>query len=102
MCASITFGAGEFDYGGEQQSLGVTCWVPEKIEIDFGIGSEVVVVGRTTQGTDSETGELRPVSINVLGVLLTNREGTVPDAITSDGDDGDWILDDLEFAEGDD
>ena len=99
-----TFGAGDFDYGGEQQSLGVTCWIPEKIPINFGIGSEVVVVGRTTQGTDQETGELRPVSINVLGLLPTNITGSVPDAITSDGDDDDWILpdaDDLGFSEGD-
>jgi len=40
----------------------------------------------------------------VLGVLPTSITGSVPDAITSDGDDDDWILpdaDDLGFSEGD-
>jgi hypothetical protein len=59
----------------ESGSFGTTCWVPESIGIDFGIGSNVIIVGRTSQGTDKETGELRPISINVSGLYCVEKRG---------------------------
>ena len=63
----------DFDYG-EEFNNGTTCWVPSHIEIDFGIGSQAIIVGRTSQGTD-ENGNLRPVSINVTGLYVIDRRG---------------------------
>jgi len=72
----------------------LTCWTPPHIAIEFGAGSKVVVVGRTSQGTDDD-GNLRPVSLNVNGILVTKARGGSPDEIThieddSDGFDDDW------------
>jgi hypothetical protein len=94
------FGAGEFNYD-EDQPTTVTCWTPERFGIDFGIGSSIVLVGRTSQGTDSETGELRPVSLNVTGILVTERNGNVPEPIVGVEEEDDWILGDVDFAEED-
>ena len=73
----------------------ITCWTPPHIEIDFGTGSNVVVVGRTSQGTD-EDGNLRPISINVTGILVTKARGGSPEEITNidendDDFDDDWM-----------
>ena len=73
----------------------ITCWTPPHIEIDFGTGSNVVVVGRTSQGTD-EDGNLRPISINVTGILVTKARGGSPEEIThidenDDDFDDDWM-----------
>jgi|10_taG_2_1085330.scaffolds.fasta_scaffold16982_3 hypothetical protein len=92
------FATGEIDF--DTDAGAVTCWTPERVNINFGIGSNVIITGRTTQGTDSETNELRPVSINVLGLLVTEQQGTIPDPITNDGEDDDWILPDVDFTEG--
>jgi len=94
------FGAGEFNYD-EDQPTTVTCWTPERFGVDFGIGSSIVIVGRTSQGTDSETGELRPVSLNVTGILVTERNGNVPEPIVGVEEEDDWILGDVDFAEED-
>jgi hypothetical protein len=56
------------------ENKGVTCWVPERINIDFGEGSKVYVIGRTSQGKIKDehgnlTEELGDVSINVYGIL---------------------------------
>ena len=71
----------EYDY---DDPMGATpCWVPEHVELDFGIGSQILVIGRTNQSTNQETGELRPCSINVFGVIVLNRHGspnTTPDS----------------------
>ena len=73
----------------------LTCWTPPHIGIDFGIGSKIVVVGRTSQGTDDE-GNLRPISLNVNGIYVTKARGGSPDEIThidddDDGFDDDWM-----------
>ena len=94
------FGAGDFNYD-EDQPTTVTCWTPERFNIDFGIGSSIVIVGRTSQGTDSDTGELRPVSLNVSGILVTDRTGNVPEPIVGVQEEDDWILGDVDFAEED-
>tara|TARA_R100001591_G_C4347058_1_gene182205 strand:+ start:769 stop:1986 length:1218 start_codon:yes stop_codon:yes gene_type:complete len=78
----------DFDYGDEFNS-GTTCWVPAHIDIDFGIGSQVIVVGRTSQGTDDE-GNLRPVSINVTGMYVIDKRGG-PTAETPVEDNVGWF-----------
>ena len=79
-----------FDYDSENYS-GTTCWIPENLEINFGIGSSVVVVGRTSQGTD-DSGNPRPVSINAVGLLVTSTMGSSPDATLDTAEDDEWIF----------
>ena len=62
----------DFDNDGHES---VSCWIPEYINIDFGIGSEVIICGRTSQGTDKE-GVLRDVSLNVLGLFAIKKFGS--------------------------
>tara|TARA_R100000426_G_C4825362_1_gene112494 strand:+ start:2239 stop:3471 length:1233 start_codon:yes stop_codon:yes gene_type:complete len=64
----------DFDYEGEGYSS-VTAWIPPSIDIDFGIGSNVIVSGRTSQGVDEE-GQIRPATINVLGLHVVDRHGS--------------------------
>jgi hypothetical protein len=52
---------------------GITCWLSNRINIDFAEGSKVIVVGKTNQGKKKDelglpTEELGNVSINVYGV----------------------------------
>jgi len=62
-------------------------WIPEGVEIDFGVGSDVIVVGRTnqTQKRDEDgmpiDGEFNPVTINLYGVYARNATGA-PEGIT--------------------
>ena len=64
----------DFDYesGGYSST---PCWVPPHIDIDFGIGSHVMVLGRTSQSRNQETGEMRQCSINVFGVIVLDKRG---------------------------
>jgi hypothetical protein len=62
------------------------------VEIEFGIGSSVVVVGRTSQGTDEE-GNLRPVTINVSGLLVQKARGGSPDDIEQNEEESEWFFD---------
>ena len=79
------------DVYGDQAWSGVTCWVPDYVEIDFGIGSSIIVVGRTSQGTD-EMGNLQPVTINVTGLLPLSVRGESPeDIVTIEEDDSEWF-----------
>ena len=80
----------DFNWDGEGYSS-VTCWVPSYVNIDFGIGSNVIVCGRTSQGTDRETGELRPVSINVLGLYAIDRHGSAEVNTVVVEDNGEWF-----------
>ena len=81
----------DFDYEGEGYSS-VPCWVPSSIDIDYGIGSNIIVSGRTSQGTDEE-GQLRPASINVLGIYVVDRHGSadVYSEPVEDVSNGDWF-----------
>ena len=52
---------------------GLTCWIPERIKINFAESSKVLVIGRTAQGKKKDdqgnvTEELSDVSMNVFGV----------------------------------
>jgi len=64
----------DFDY--DNPTSATPCWVPEHVELDFGIGSQILIIGRTNQSTNQETGELRQCSINVFGVIVLNRMGS--------------------------
>ena len=58
-------------------------WIPSNVKIDFGAGSDVIVVGRTnqTQKKDDDgmpiDGEYNPVSINLYGVYVRTSMGAV-------------------------
>jgi len=58
-------------------------WIPSNIKIDFGAGSDVIIVGRTnqTQKKDDDgmpiDGEYNPVSINLYGVFARTSMGAV-------------------------
>ena len=76
---------------GEEAWGGVTCWVPEHVDINFGIGSNIIVVGRTSQGQDDE-GNILPVTINVTGLLPVNARGESPeDIVTIEEDESEWV-----------
>ena len=64
----------DFDYDSDGYAS-TTCWIPPHIDIDFGIGSHVLIVGRTNQSRNQETQELRQVSINMFGVIPLERRG---------------------------
>jgi len=63
----------EYDFEGNGNNS-VPCWTPSHIDIDFGIGSNVLVIGKTSQGTTPE-GELRNVSLNVFGLIVLDKRG---------------------------
>ena len=55
------------------EAKSLTCWTPERINLDFAEGSKVIVVGRTAQGYQKDdqgnkTEELGDISLNVFGV----------------------------------
>ena len=57
------------------ESPGTTCWVPERIDIDFAEQSRVIVLGRTTRGkkldeNGQQTDEPGDVMINVYGLYV--------------------------------
>jgi len=57
----------------DMDSPGVTCWVPERINIDFAEQSKVIVLGRTSQGKKldeqgNQTDEPGDVMLNVYGL----------------------------------
>ena len=79
----------DYDYDGSSNA--VACWVPSYVDIDFGIGSNVIVCGRTSQGTDKETGQLRNVSINVLGLFVIDRHGSAEVVEAPVEDNFDWF-----------
>ena len=79
----------EMDY--DTGSLSTTCWIPESIEIDFGIGSEIQIVGRTSQRVID--GEADPITINVSGLHCLQYEGAVPEVsgVSSEHLDDEWL-----------
>lgn len=82
----------DFDYEGDGWS-GTTCWIPEHINIDFGIGSNVIVVGRTSQNVD-DNGDPQPPSINVNGLYVIKARGGSPEAIDFvEEDTENWFFD---------
>lgn len=76
----------DFDYDTDGMT---TCWIPKHINIDFGIGSEVVVVGRTSQ-REGEDG-YEPATINLSGLLVTERKGQVEEISEAQEENLDWF-----------
>lgn len=79
----------DFDYSGEQYSS-TACWIPQSIDLDFGIGSHVLILGRTSQRT-MEDGTLGSVSINVSGLYVISRRGQVIELNDAQEEDFDWF-----------
>jgi hypothetical protein len=77
----------EMDY--ENDTGMVTCWIPEHLELDFGIGSTVIVIGRTSQ-RQGEDG-VEPATINTAGIFVTARNGSPVDVPTPVEEDFDWF-----------
>jgi hypothetical protein len=80
----------DFDYDSDGYSS-TPCWIPPHVVIDFGIGSHVLVIGRTSQSTNQETGELRQVSINVFGILVLDRRGSPVEVVDSGEQYSGWF-----------
>tara|TARA_R110000824_G_scaffold196128_8_gene379194 strand:- start:4796 stop:6043 length:1248 start_codon:yes stop_codon:yes gene_type:complete len=80
----------DFDYDNDGESS-TACWVPSHVNIDFGLGSHVLVIGRTSQSTNQETGQLRPVSINVCGLIVLSKRGNPSSATDSGETDTGWF-----------
>ena len=66
-----------------------TCWIPEHLGIDFGIGSTIVVVGRTSQRLID--GVADPVTINVASILVTEKRGSPVEVDTPVEESFDWF-----------
>jgi len=79
----------DFDYSGELYSS-TACWIPQSIEIDFGVGSHVMLLGRTSQRT-MDDGSLSQVSINVVGLYVINRRGSTIDFNDAQEEDFEWF-----------
>jgi len=86
---SITDLNADFDYDGDGWS-GTTCWIPPHLNLDFGIGSSIIVVGRTSQRTDDD-GALESSTINVTGILVTVRRGKSVETEIPVEEDTDWF-----------
>ena len=86
------------NYGFEDEDIpeSTPVWVPKHVNIDFGVGSDVIIIGRTnqTQKKDADgtpTGELNPVTINLYGVFPRIATGAVVEDVTLENDE------DIEF-----
>ena len=78
------------DYSYDGTWAGTTCWIPAHLDLDFGINSNVLVVGRTSQGRN-EDGSFREVSLNLSGVLCINNMGVVAEPFEAEEEDLDWF-----------
>jgi len=77
----------ELDY--ESGSGTTTCWIPEHLNLDFGIGSSVIIVGRTSQSTNDEG--IQPATINVSGLYCVDRQGSVVEVSQPVESNFDWF-----------
>jgi hypothetical protein len=65
------------NYGFEDDDVpeSTPCWVPSNVNINFGVGSDVIIIGRSNQTLKrDEDGnyledEWNPVSLNIFGIL---------------------------------
>ena len=86
------------NYGFDEDDLpdSTPCWIPSSIDIDFGVGSDVIIVGRTnqTQKRDEDGNylddEFNPVSLNVYGILPRVALGAPQEAVESDEEINYW------------
>ena len=86
------------NYGFDEDDLpdSTPCWIPSNIDIDFGVGSDVIIVGRTnqTQKKDEDGNyledEYNPVSVNVYGILPRVALGAPQEAVATDEEINYW------------
>ena len=78
----------EMDYDSNESGI-TTCWIPEHLTLDFGIGSSVIVIGRTSQRTID--GEVEPVTINASGVHCVIRHGSPVESNQPVEENFDWF-----------
>tara|TARA_R110000765_G_scaffold84868_2_gene163930 strand:- start:1834 stop:3045 length:1212 start_codon:yes stop_codon:yes gene_type:complete len=78
----------EFDYDSEQNSS-IACWVPPHINLDFGIGSNIIIMGRSNQR--EVDGALTSVSLNTFGIMVIDQRGESPSFDEVTVDDSDWF-----------
>jgi len=82
------------------ESPGITCWLPPRLDIDFGEQSKVLVIGRTAQGKKRDeagnpTDEPGDMMLNVYGIYAipdykikpTIKEMTEEDIVTEEEDE---------------
>jgi hypothetical protein len=75
------------NYGFEEEEIpdSTPCWIPSNVDIDFGVGSDVIVIGRTNQSRKKDSDgnvledEWNPVSLNVYGILPRIALGVAPE-----------------------
>lgn len=87
---SITDKASDMELTEDDGDLATTCWIPEHININFGIGSTVLVVGRTSQRIVD--GEAEPITINTSGLLVQEAVGNpIAEQEGVEDEDLDWF-----------
>lgn len=77
----------EYSYEDDSQDS-VAVWCGDVHDIDFGVGSDVIIIGRTSQGTNKETGEPMPVSMQAFGVFCTQTNGAPTEPSTWESSEG--------------
>lgn len=87
---SITDKASDMELTEDDGDLATTCWIPEHLNINFGIGSTVLVVGRTSQRIVD--GEAEPITINTSGLLVQEAVGNpIAEQEGVEDEDLDWF-----------
>lgn len=83
------------NYGFEEEEIpeSTPCWVPSTVDIDFGVGSDVIIIGRTNQSRKKDgdgnvlQDEWNSVSLNVYGILPRIALGVAPEVEESSEDE---------------
>ncbi|WP_290625278.1 hypothetical protein [Altibacter sp.] len=82
------------NYGFDDEDMpdSTPVWVPSHVDLNFGVGSDIVVIGRTNQTQRKDEsgmpidGEYNPVSINLYGLRVRLGTGLEEEVSTDDGD----------------
>jgi hypothetical protein len=82
------------NYGFDDEDMpeSTPIWVPSHVNLDFGVGSDIVVIGRTNQTQKKDEsgalidGEYNPVSINLYGLNVRLGTGLAEEVESADGD----------------
>lgn len=82
------------NYGFDDEDMpeSTPIWVPSHVTLDFGVGSDIVVIGRTNQTQKRDEsgmpidGEYNPVSINLYGLSVRLGTGLEEEVESTNGD----------------
>tara|TARA_R110000737_G_C14595391_1_gene488225 strand:+ start:824 stop:2068 length:1245 start_codon:yes stop_codon:yes gene_type:complete len=82
-------------YGFEDDDVpeSTPCWIPSNVDIDFGVGSDVIIIGRTNQSPKKDSDgnkiedEMNPVSFNIFGILPRVALGAPQETKSNESDD---------------